>query len=232
MGNVYYTSDLHLFHKSVAWLRVYGTWPTEEERATINTGVVGRHNAELAANWDDMVGPNDHVWVMGDLIGDEKHLDPALQWVRDRPGTKHIVFGNHDPAHPSRSRSHIMEKLYPRAFQSAGATRTRKIAMPDGTHRKVLLSHFPYQGDHEGKADRYTQYRLPDEGVPLIHGHVHTRNRVTFTSPNHTPQIHVGVDAWDMAPVHSDRVAQLIHDFYRNDTANEPLYRDLRSDRV
>jgi calcineurin-like phosphoesterase family protein len=70
-----------------------------------------------------------------------------------------------------------------------------------------LLSHFPYFGDGEGSRDtpeRYSQYRLPDMGEWLIHGHVHDPIRLRGKS------IHVGVDAWNLAPVHLDEIVKLI----------------------
>lgn len=57
--------------------------------------------------------------------------------------------------------------------------------------REVLLSHFPYQGDHSAE-DRHTQWRLRNEGLPLLHGHTHS-NLVRLNQDN---VIHVGWDAW------------------------------------
>ena len=67
--------------------------------------------------------------------------------------------------------------------------------------RASLLSHFPYEGDTHGRTpDRETQWRLRDEGVPIIHGHTHSSARYSTTSRG-TAQFHVGVDAWEFKPV-------------------------------
>ena len=67
------------------------------------------------------------------------------------------------------------------------------------------LSHFPYDGDfHDG--DRYTEFRLEDKGVPLIHGHVHTTDQATV-SKSGTPMFHVGWDAW-YEPVAEYRIVE------------------------
>lgn len=70
----------------------------------------------------------------------------------------------------------------------------------------MLLSHFPYEGDHDGREDRYQQWRLRDEGAWLINGHVHgawtLRNR----------QINVGVDKW-LFPIEQGVMASLIDGF-------------------
>ena len=51
----------------------------------------------------------------------------------------------------------------------------------------MLLSHFPYRGDHY-EDDRYEAYRLRDEGLPLLCGHVHHEWKFSGNQRN------VGVD--------------------------------------
>jgi calcineurin-like phosphoesterase family protein len=50
-----------------------------------------------------------------------------------------------------------------------------------------MLSHFPYKGDHK-PGDRYPEWRLRDEGLPLLHGHVHSAFLISGR------QYNVGVD--------------------------------------
>ena len=55
------------------------------------------HDMTLAENWDAVVKPEDTVWILGDLsINSGKHVAP---WIAERPGTKHLVSGNHDKTH-------------------------------------------------------------------------------------------------------------------------------------
>jgi calcineurin-like phosphoesterase family protein len=61
------------------------------------------------------------------------------------------------------------------------------------------LSHFPYSGDSHGE-ERYREFRKDDLGVPLIHGHTHEDKKFSWSRAK-TPQIHVGMDAWNFAPV-------------------------------
>ena len=68
---------------------------------------------------------------------------------------------------------------------------------PQAPATRVLLSHFPYAGDSHDE-DRYAQFRLRDEGIPLLHGHESFRERRTKHGTWH---INVGVDWWDYAPV-------------------------------
>lgn len=68
----------------------------------------------------------------------------------------------------------------------------------------VLLSHFPYDGDHT-REDRHREFRLKDHGMPLLHGHTHSSHKFS-KSRFGTLQIHVGVDAWDFTPVDLNKV--------------------------
>lgn len=175
MTTVYYTADLHLGHRLIAGLRGFG----EDTDA---------HDAALATAWDGLVGKDDHVWVLGDLTMKGNPAD-ALAWIVARPGVKHLVAGNHDPCHPMHRQAHKLQPRYLEAFASVQPYARRKI---DG--RVVLLSHFPFHADR-GEV-RYAQYRLPDLGEFLLHGHTHSRER--FTSDH---ELHVGLDAWDLRPV-------------------------------
>jgi calcineurin-like phosphoesterase family protein len=58
----------------------------------------------------------------------------------------------------------------------------------------VLVCHFPYAGDSQDH-DRYSRFRPVDDGLPIIHGHVHT----SFAELGR--QFNVGVDVRDYRPV-------------------------------
>lgn len=68
----------------------------------------------------------------------------------------------------------------------------------------VLLSHFPY-GNRDRGAPRYLQYRLPDLGEWLLHGHTHSNERQLGK------EIHVGWDAWGRL-VSEDEIAMRIEE--------------------
>lgn len=72
--------------------------------------------------------------------------------------------------------------------------------------RAILLSHFPYGGrDHTSEA-RYQQWRLPDRGAPLVHGHTHQSEP---WSPKYKGQVCVSWEAWNQ-PARLDEVVQLL----------------------
>lgn len=178
MGNVWFTSDLHLGHRLVAKLRGFG----EDEHSTT------AHDAAVFDGWTACVRDDDQVWVLGDVALTDH--ETALQRIGSLPGVKHLVTGNHDPCHPMHREAHKWQRRYMDVFASVQTAARRRIAGQD-----VLLSHFPYTVDR-GFEVRYSQWRLPDLGLHLLHGHTHQPERVT--SPR---EVHVGLDAWSLAPV-------------------------------
>lgn len=205
-----FTSDLHVQHKRVAELRGFET--------------TAAHDAAIAANWEAVVREEDVVWVLGDLAMSSP--DAALALLASLPGRKRLVLGNHDAAHPMHRDAPRYLRRYLEAFEHvASAARIRVEG------REVLLSHFPYERDrHE---TRHAQWRLRDEGLPLIHGHTHGPERLTVSAPHvaiaaprrvgsvpyrrfeagaKRVEVHVGLDAWDLKPVRLETVAELLEE--------------------
>jgi calcineurin-like phosphoesterase family protein len=171
---VYYWSDPHFGHTLVARLRGFQN--------------AEQHDAYLIDRWQATVSKRDSVWILGDLAMSSPAA--ALGILKELPGTKHLILGNHDSAHPMHRRSHRQQYRYFEVFDSV-----QTMARHHLEGQEFMLSHFPYVGDHAGKEDRYTQYRLLDQGLPLIHGHVHGEWKVRGR------QVNVGVDHWMDGPV-------------------------------
>jgi calcineurin-like phosphoesterase family protein len=188
MSTVFYTSDLHLGHGLMAELRGFN-------------GDIQAHDKALAERWDATVSKRDTVWILGDLCMSKTHH--AFAWIAERPGAKRFVWGNHDAGHPMHYPSASVQRSYLEVFDSAEMAGRRRIA---GV--QVLLSHFPYDADREAyESSRYPQWRLPNRGEWLLHGHTH--EKTIRTSPR---EIHVGVDAWNLTPVAEYHIAKLIGD--------------------
>lgn len=177
MSDYYYTADLHFNHTFVA-----GTRNHESAEA---------HDEDLIERFNREITKRDHLWILGDLCMGS--LTKGLEQASRLNGIKHLVLGNHDAGHPMHKKSHNYQRRYLEVFESVTLHEQHTI---DGY--KVNLSHFPYHGDHKPD-DRHTQWRLRDEGLPLIHGHVH---REWVMSGR---QLNVGVD-FGVAPVHRDLV--------------------------
>lgn len=180
MSQRFFTSDTHLGHPLVARDRGFDS--------------VADHDDAVCDAWASTVGKRDTVYVLGDVV--IRNLDANLARLVRLPGVKHLIAGNHDGIHPNNVNAHRLFRRYSVAFDSIASAGTVKIA-----GQRVLLSHFPYVGDHADRSDRYTQWRLPDEGGPLIHGHVHDEWVVNGRQRN------VGIDT-SIAPVPEPEIAE------------------------
>lgn len=184
---VYYSADTHFSHALVAGLRGFAS---QEE-----------HDQAVVDNWNAVVKPDDMVWHLGD-VGLGRELG-AINAATHLNGVKHLIAGNHDRCWPGHRDSRKRQRAWLGAFESVQAFAKTRI---DG--RMVLLSHLPYEGagDHTAE-ERYPQFRLPDHGEWLIHGHTHSHLRVD--GPR---SVHVGLDAWGLRPVSEGEIAALIRE--------------------
>lgn len=185
---VWRTSDTHLRH---AMMAAYRGFADRDE-----------HDQAIIANWNATVGPGDIVWHHGDVgLGREEEI---LELAAQLNGEKHLIAGNHDACWPGHRDAHRHQRRWLEVFASVQAfTRFRAGG------QQVLASHFPYEGDHTPE-DRCVQYRLRDEGLPLLCGHVHWEWKVSGR------QVNVGLDVWDLKPVSADVLAGLIRDMMAN----------------
>lgn len=185
MTTTWYTSDPHWGHNWVAGLRGFAN--TQE------------HDAQLLENFQQTIGKRDTVFWMGDLAMNSPEF--AIAYTQAIPGTHHLILGNHDKAHPMNSDARRWQKKYFEAFDSVQVYGRAKI---HGSN--FLMAHHPYEGEGDrDMADRQVQWRLRDEGVTLIHGHIHAPWQESKTEAG-TLQIHVGLDAWNMQPVPGDTI--------------------------
>lgn len=189
MSTIWYTSDLHLGHRLVAGLRGFG-----EDTAA--------HDKALANNWDKRVAPIDTIWVLGDIsgggLGSQRR---ALAWIKNRPGTKHLVVGNHDGVHPMHQRAHQLLPEYLEAFSTVQMAARRVI-----NGQNIILSHFPYLGHPDERTHRphLAQWMLTDCGNWLLHGHTHDTEQIQGRS------IHIGLDAWQLNPVSGNTISDIV----------------------
>ena len=186
----YFTSDLHIRHDVAVIHRGF----VNEDGSADHDG----HEIVLALNWDAVVHESDTVYILGDIA-----MNPnkgAFDFIDARPGRKILISGNHDATASFHSKASAAQRKWLDHFESIHDFLQIKI---DG--QKVLLSHYPYQGEGERNIDdRHTQFRLRDEGMPLLHGHTHSRY-ITSHNPN---QFHVGLDAWDTGLVSEQDVVR------------------------
>jgi calcineurin-like phosphoesterase family protein len=187
---VWFTADTHFGHQRILELshRLFPSLAVMEQT--------------LLSNWVTRVGADDIVWHLGDITIDSqwKH---GLSLLAGLPGRKRLITGNHDACWPGKRDFYRRQRDYFDVFETVTEfARTRIDGIP------VLLSHFPYDGDHTD-TDRHDQFRLRDHGVPLICGHIHDSWRANI-SQHGTRMVNVGVGQWEYAPVADHDLADLI----------------------
>lgn len=164
MSTVFFTADLHFGHTKVAGLRGH-------------SGFVG-NDWEIIQAWEKQVRPRDRVYVLGDISGGRKEEEEyALQLLKTLPGEKHLIAGNHDSVASIHRNGYKHLPRYLEVFESVRDFARIRIQKTD-----ILLSHYPYIYEGDGKereGSRYTQYRLPFLGAPLVHGHTHSTKFAT-----------------------------------------------------
>ena len=83
MSRVFYTSDLHLGHENIQWLGYGRPFKSIQD-----------HDDELICRWNEKVGPDDHVYVLGDFS--YRSAVAVHQYLEQMEGHKHLIVGNHD----------------------------------------------------------------------------------------------------------------------------------------
>jgi len=156
-------------------------------------------NAVLVANWNAVVGPHDTVHVLGDVVmGQQEESMPLFGQL---VGNKIVYPRNHDRCwYGHGQRALCLEQEYLNAGFDAIRQGPLTITVGD---REVLVCHLPYQGD-SGETERHGKFRPLDEGMWLLHGHVHDKWRQQGRLVN------VGVVIWDFTPVAEEAIARLM----------------------
>ena len=197
--STFFTSDTHFGHKNII---KYSERPFADFEEM---------DWKIVDQWNKTVGPTDVVYHLGDVaMGDSSRWDNILSSLN---GYKVLVVGNHDrifAGEKERQRAKWDEK-YHEWFDEVHDNHVVLLS----NNMVVNLSHFPYDGDHT-ETDRYSEFRLNDNGHVLVHGHTHAEwhkrgidSRVSRSAAG-TLQIHVGMDAWHYRVVPEDRVIDLI----------------------
>lgn len=201
-GRRYWTADLHLGHHKVAELRGKS---------------VDDHNAAIMHTLMQ-TSPSDTVWVLGDLSSSKPaEQQRALELLRDVPAQLHLIAGNHDPISSIHRNGWKHQRRYLEVFESVQQFGRIRIA---GEH--VLMCHYPYAwaGDGPGRGipGRYLEYRLSDEGLPLIHGHTHQ------PLPHMSEDVTMFCVSWD---AHQGLVDEAIVSRWISDTVDERRQRNI-----
>lgn len=192
----FFTADQHFGHAKICELTGRPFTSVEEM------------NEVMIDKWNAVVKPGDTVWHLGDVAMGP--IAQSLSLIGRLNGRKYLVPGNHDRCSPayagtSIKRAHWAKKYVEAGFQAITMGSDTRVMLPGNIPAR--MSHFPYEGD-SGTEDRYLEFRprRPVTGrTPwLLHGHVHEKWKVLG------PQINVGVDVWNFAPVAAEEIVDII----------------------
>lgn len=192
----WFTSDLHFGHVHI--LEYTGRpWNTLHE---MHEGLIER--------WNYHVEQYDTVVIQGDFAMGDRSLN--VPYATRLNGNKIFLPGNHDHCwHGGKKTWRDWLDFYGNYFYvitlDPGQLTYEYPLTEDIT---VELSHFPRVDAKDRYDERYKTWRPPMDGPHwLLHGHTHSKERVRPEAR----QIHIGVDAWDYAPVALEQIVEIIN---------------------
>lgn len=165
----FYTADLHLGHSRIIGLcgRPYAD--------------VADMDAKLISNINDVVGPDDELWILGDftLKSSRKTVVDYREAIRCQ--NVHLVLGNHDGAKYA---------VYEACFASVSRLASIKSVVVLGV--KIVLCHYAMR-----------TWNNIGHGAWQLYGHSHGN----LAQLQGYRSLDVGVDCWGMSPVSEERLA-------------------------
>ena len=192
MSGIQLIADLHFGHEKVAELRGFSS--------------VEEHDQKILGQLQRV--PNDDTLIVLGDISSGKNFETehrALMMLATVPAKKRLIAGNHDSVSSIHKRGFLRQRDWLEVFESV-----EQFARITVRKQNVLMSHYPYDrsGDGPGRGPaRYSEYRLPDVGLPLIHGHTHhsephmvrnvKRDHGSFTSFTEEPDLQQFCVSWD-----------------------------------
>lgn len=181
MSKTWFSSDYHFGHSREFIYKPRGFNSVEE----MNEAIIARHN--------EVVGEDDDVYVLGDLmLGDNEN---GLDCIERLNGRIHIVLGNHD----TPAREMIYRYQLKNVVEVAAAIRLK--------YKKYhfFLTHFPCM---TGNLERES---LTQTTINLC-GHSHCKNK--FQDMDKSIIYHVELDAHDCMPVEINQIIEELEYFY------------------
>lgn len=177
--SIWFTSDTHFFDKNV--LRQFKT----KDNAV----------AALIKNWNETVGPNDLVFHLGDVTGEDWHYSRLRTLVPKLNGVKVLIPGNHDKVWKQGTSKPLTVAAQFKKYEDLGFIIFCSRMIIDLPELRFVLQHKPPIAKNRNKL-RQHGWRL--------HGHSHETWRIKGN------MINVGVDQWNFRPVHLDQIKELI----------------------
>lgn len=132
-------------------------------------GSVDEMDAYLIERWKDRVQKDDHVWFLGDFAMKHAGDHPAQWYLRQLPGHKHLVIGNHDG-------ELLRNKTAMSYFETADQIREIKDTF-EGKAIDVILCHYPF-----------AEWNKMFHGSWHVYGHIHNSKNDAFEIMKNIPR--------------------------------------------
>lgn len=174
---IYFTSDPHYFHEAVI---KFCQRPFKDAHS-MNEELIKRYNAK--------VKENDVCIIVGDFSFGSGEQTKAI--LRRLNGTKILVKGNHDKQNSANKFDLTVESMTIRIAGHLVTVKHYPLKWKRFSHLMERLRRY----FKKTKNPKFLDNMPENSGQLHIHGHTHRKERFVEN------QIHVGVDAWDYAPV-------------------------------
>lgn len=172
MSKIWVTSDLHFNHLNILkYEPISRPFETVEEM-----------NEVLIKNWNDRVGADDTVYVLGDFFMGQL---TSIKEIFDRLNGKVILIrGNHD----TKNRLAVYEEW---------GIEVKDIEYLPYKGRYFVMCHFPI-----ASKEFIDMVRRDNSEVIILYGHVHSNAPKGYVDGTY----HIGVDTNDLAPVNIHQI--------------------------
>ena len=178
---IFFSSDWHIGHNKDFLFRPRGFQSIEE------------HDEAIIKNCNEIVKPDDELWILGDLA-----LGFKEEWEKWIPVLKcknvYYLIGNHDTVNKCNSYNEygLICKGYANVIKYS-----KRLSF--------YLSHYPTLTGN---------FDFDDHPVWNLSGHTHSKGK--FAPNEDVPIYNVSVDAHDNYPVSIDQIVMDIRWFYKN----------------
>lgn len=176
---IYFTSDLHLGSRNIIGYE-HRPYSSVEEM-----------DAALITNWNQVVQPDDEVYVLGDFSF--KRATQTIEYLTCLKGRVHLLRGNHDQYYDQFS-FRAWERIDPQARHLSLDGWYQHLLTPEA---ELILCHFPILY-WDGMDDRRSIH---------LYGHMHSRPNMQH--PHHNTY-NVGVDVNGYRPVSLTQILERI----------------------
>lgn len=191
---IYLTSDLHLGHSNII------------KHCNRPFNSIEEMNEEILKNINNLVRPNDELYILGDLYFGAKQTENTFEYAKKiKCNHIHLIKGNHDMSYKDLIK--LNDKL--KVFESISLYKELKYEK-----RLFVLCHYPFMDNAWNKAMH---------GSINIHGHIHSNKDYNDEQKrNGILRYDAGVDANDYYPV-------LIDDILKFFECVEPYAKDYHA---